>query len=623
MKRVFLAEREEPWLPYHSTVQYQRDMQHFTLPCDATTLLKHARALHEFLDDVAVAIDATIPVARTEPVGHDPLDRFACLDDDEPLQQPPPHHSGYSQQEMQRICTVLWNWYCDVRQRHCIGQSLLPMNRFYFFMAFVRAFRLAVCNSGCEKHELYTAQCVEQLDYYREVSARYNIVVCDTPLGELSITELWNSIRLALRSLYTYSYSPAMRHYVHALFYRFATLVDCEHPEAGLEIFDDARFVLERNEMEDEQRQQAETLASDREDETVRTLIDAFPAQSIPINDRLSLSHAFVREGDKLLFHQLFRLRLSARLQARDSFTVPYTDVRERHRLMSQALDAWRLFMLDVAENKKLRHFVLDAQGGFKELLVGVHMYHGEKERYREANPEQADSDREVLMEMRPNDLIEINKTHGMTVRSIVDIFYTEMRLVCFGSATADAQDPTAPVDYQACERTFPAPLYEAECLLLTRICTNVWYTSSGLKQPAALQETYIFEEQTTLERIERVLFDLNKPLAPEGKKPAPLLLRVQRLYYVVLPSRGRRVYTTHLFIEAFLLWQALWVLHGLLPRELVHPKLQSALAKIITLLNFDTLTASLGSQRRNNSNSSTACNTNSPLGAGGSDAEI
>lgn len=614
MKRVFLAEDAEAYLAYSGdAVQYMRDMQHFTLPSDATVLLKHARALHEFLDDVAAAIDATIP-QPPQPRQRDPTDRFAFMDEEEP---PAPVLSGYSQQEMQRICTAAWNWHSDVRQRHTLGHTFMPMCRFYFFLAFVRAFRLAVCNDqAADKHAAYAAHSVEEMDYYGEVAARYNIVVCDAPLGELSITELWNSIRLALRSLYTYSYSPAMRLFVHALFYRFAVLVDCEHPDTGLETFDDARFVLEHDEMRSEAPSDAGA------DESVRALIDAFPQQSLRVNERLSLSHAFVREGEKLFYHQLFRLRLTGRIQARPTFALPYADARERHQLMAQALDAWRLFVLDVGENKKLRHFVLDAQGGFKELLVGVHMYHGEKERYCEANPDQADSDREVLMEMRPNDLIEINKTHGMTVRSIVDIFYTETRLVCFGGTAEALADPNAVIDYGACERPFPAPLYENEALLLTRICGNVWYTSAGMKQAAALMESYVFEEQTTLERIERLLHDLARPGAGVVKKPVPLLLRLQRLYYVVLPVPPRRVYQTHLFVEALLLWQALWVQQGLLARELVHPKLQLVLAKIITLLNFDTMTASLGSPRTNNNNSGGGGSPNSSAAGDNSYAE-
>ncbi len=611
MKRVFLEEHEEPYLVYQSPMQYQRDMQQFVLPSDAATLLKHARGLHEFLDDLADAVDSTIP--QTAPPVERTADPFAFLDQADEDEPPLRLLSGYSLQEMQRICTVLWNWYSDVKQRHSVGLTLLTACRFYYWLAFTRAFRLSVANCAA-KHTDYTAGTTEQSDYYAEVASRYNISVCETPLGDISITELWNSIRLVFRSLYTYSYTPAMRHYVHALFYRFTTLVDCEHPDASLDVFDDARFVVEHDEMQAEQATSVTTSVDaageeTERPETVRALIEAFPKTNIRINERLSLSNAFVREGEKLFYHQLFRLRLSARIQSRARFTLPYSGARERHLLLSQALDAWRLFMLEVAENKKLRHFVLDAQGGFKELLVGIHMYHGEKERYSEANPEQSDSDREVLMDMRPNDLIEINKTHGMTVRSIVDIFYTEMKLVCFGGPPATGADAAqVTVDYGACERHFPAPLYEPESLLLTRICTNVWYTVSGLRQPAALMETYVFEEQVTLEDVEHLLYDLNKRDDGGGKKPVPLLLRLQRLYYVVLPQRPRRrVFCTHLFIEAYLLWQALWVREGLLPRELVHPRLQESLAKIIVLLNFDTMTASLDSRRRANNNNNSS----------------
>jgi hypothetical protein len=78
MKRVFLEEHEEPYLVYQSPMQYQRDMQQFVLPSDAATLLKHARGLHEFLDDLADAVDSTIP--QTAPPVERTADPFAFLD---------------------------------------------------------------------------------------------------------------------------------------------------------------------------------------------------------------------------------------------------------------------------------------------------------------------------------------------------------------------------------------------------------------------------------------------------------------------------------------------------------------------------------------------------------------
>ncbi len=531
MKRVFLEEYSEPFLRYLTAAQYQREAPAFVLPSDAATLLQNARELHLFLDELGAVIDTTIPDESARRAS----DRYAFLDETR-------SDSGYSTEEMQRLCTTLWHWCSDVRQRHAVGVTLVSVNRFYYWLAFARCFRLSVANSA-EKHAAYTLGTTEESAYYGEVSARYNIQVCGEPLGALSITQLWNSIRLVFHSLYAYAYSPAQRHYVHALFYRYCVLIDCEQPDADPFIFDDARFVVEHDDGVE---------APPEEVANTRALIEAFPQQRIRVSERLSLSHGFVREGEKLFYHQLYRLRLSGRMQARPVFALPYLDARERHRLLAAGLDGWRAFVLEVAESKKLRHFVLDAQDGFKASLVGVHMYHGERERYCEANPDQADSDREVLMELRPNDLIEINRVHALTVRSIVDIFYTETRQQCFGGEQRDE----AQIDFTACERPFPAPLHERESLLLTRICAHVWFTVSGHTQAGRMRESCVFEELCTLESIDRLQCDWAQ--TTQRKSYVPTLLRLQRLYYVTLPTR--RVFSTHLFIEALLVWLALWV---------------------------------------------------------------
>jgi len=555
-EQVYLEQDREPILVFHPRefARYQREAEVFILPSDSRTLLQCACHLTQFVDSLY----------QQEEEQHD--EDFA----------------------LGRLPTKLMSWYQDVRARQQSTENrLYRINRLYFWVAYARVFGLVV-RERADLHRLYTASSTSQFAYCSIVAERFNVVVSNAAIGSLSINELRNSARLICPTLYTYPYSAAMKQYVHALFYRYVSLMTYDQTEEAVDtVFDNPLFYSTSR--------PADSRATNTEDETLPGLVEAFEEMSLAgTGEGYAINNKFVFDGEKLFAPQLYRLHLSARLVRAASLTL--SNVTNRQQLALRALGAWRDFVVSVGENKRLRSETIN---NFKKRLIDIHMYHGERERYREHFPYASDDNRQILMEMRPAVLRELTLTQEMSLRAIVAAYTEQMQ------AALEHDDAALSATHS---NAFAAPLYELECLLISRVTLTAWYACEGVERYAELRDALLFEELESLERLDELVTHAMTPPVktrqqqqhPKGTNrgrraelrakrqqqmiPMPLCMKLMRRYYVIEREHGH-VFETQLFFEALFVWQVLCLRASILTREVLHSKTLRILDEFETLL--------------------------------------
>ncbi len=555
-------------------------------------------------------------------------------------------------------CNIIWNWYSAIRSRNeNTYHSLYVSARFYMWVAFSRMFYLTTYTKN-EKHDYYTKNMVDKMPYFRQIQKYCYIEVSQEVIGSYSINELWSSVRLTYRSLYNFSYTDPMKDFFHALFYRYTNFVSCEQVSSEI-IFDNPNFV-ETNRItllpttanttkskmlqmmaarsggagggggggismnilgvnnSSKNNQQSGCDWNDgtcdidglyNEDpsdlnkvNTVTELVEAFKLMSIKANDKFSINNQFIMEGEKLFYHQIYRLRISSRLnqlviQKPLNLNFTRSGKFDQKQFTLECIGAWKDFMISICEDKKLRTFMI---GEFKQKLVDIHMYHGEKERYCEAFPDMADDFREILREMRADDLSYIEKTQLMTLRDIIESFYKEL---------TKTMEHSLEVNYRSIS-------YELECILLTILGTKNWYQSQVVPSASKLVTNMVYDELCKLEDMDNIVRTIGHPTATKKrkkddtgsskkskestkkkqkkngkkivvpvtqKKKKPLFIKLMRIYYVV--NNEGAIYTSFSFIESFMVWSTLCVKYRFVENIKVHPTLRKIINKISPII--------------------------------------
>jgi hypothetical protein len=519
----------------------------------------------------------------------EPKDRFSYLgtgesdagdDDDDPNEMDIIQSSIFDEVNTKIVCRIIWIWYNDVRRREKKDRtfSMISISRFFFWVAFVRIFYISTKRDE-ELDELYSKSSVTDFEYYNIVGTQYNIRVTQSPLSEYSITDLWDSIRLVYYSLYTFPFSIHMKTYLYALFYRYATLISCAPPsniseERIDELCDNPIFV-------EHERYDLEGIKS------ISELLSSFKRMTIPApnsNESPSylLNNLFVFEGETLFYHQIFRCNLSQSL-ASISLQCPLVVNYNRELVQGHdAIDAWSKFVSDTGSDNRLRRDVID---DFRLNVVGIHLYHGEKERYRETYPELGDSDREIIVELRPNDIIGIDKIQLMPIYQIIEEYSKSLK------SQREKISTTGPL---ACE---------LEAILLTRIVTKYWYDMNETEMGDALFNSILLDEQTDLYRFDIIINLMKKRLNAkqqqqqqqqrEGQpiplrsyintRNIPLLVKLMRIYYVI--TCDQEILVTESFIEAYCVWTALSVKVGAIPANKLFNSMRLTVLKIMDSL--------------------------------------
>jgi hypothetical protein len=503
----------------------------FILPSENEVLLEHMTALAAFLDDLHALIYAK-EMAALEGV------RFAV------------------------VCRCIWGWHNDVKARTERMTSLYAIAYLLSWSGFARIFHLCVAVNE-EKLLSYTARPAREYAYASETNARKLTILSSERLGLYSITDLWNATRLIFPTLYTHTYSRAMKEYVHALFFRYCDLLSCEQAQPE-EIFDNPLFVEDGG---------AAVEAEAHLEEETEELFDAFKRVSISVNENYSINNSFLYDGEQLFYHQLYRMNLSTRLETllsagSNRLTLQYGQ-QSRVALVRRALLAWRQMVVGVAEDKQLSQYVIN---DFRTQLIDVHMYHGEKEHFKRCFPESACANRNVLMDSRPNEVAFTNLIQAMPIRAVIDTYYEAQ------NALLEEGGPMPAV--------FVAPIYEQEALLLTRIVTNIWYLANEVADREAFREGIVLEEMVELDQLEALV-----RARASSQKRMPLLMKLVRIYYVVDHAGGGRIFHSTHFIEAYLVWLALCLQNKVLvdtrrrTERLLHPEMAALVESVCKIL--------------------------------------
>ncbi len=646
---VLLIETKQKYLRYNNNVdKYQKCMTNFILPTDDETLLKHAQSLLTFIDTIHEITEQRKKkqqeldeILKKKNLEKENIDPFAYMNESQSETEESTKDIEDASEDDELVinyfglCQITWTWYNNVKLRTSPPSlSLYTSARFYMWIAFVRMFYLSV-NSEIEKHKHYADSNVSKMDYFKQVSPHHYIEVSDEPIGGYSINELFTSIRLAYRSLYTFSYSHGMKDYIHAFFYRYANLVSCEQVDDE-NIFDDQTYCnvktivdrndLPMNDMDDndsgilpifgivDHRQgnnnnnnnnnntnndadenddnDKDILGNISKADTVGELVQAFQHMNINVNPTCSINNRFVAEGERLFYHQIYRLKLSSHLYkiaSKKPLNPRFNKAFTRVQFATECITAWLNFMTALCDDPVLRSFI---NNEFKTQLVDIHIQHGEKERFRDAFPGMSDDNRQILSEMRPNDLSYIEKTQLMTLKMIITAYHKELLLM----ETAD----------------FKSLPYESECILLTTIITKNWYQKNMVPSANKLAMNMIYDELAKLDELDFTIQTIGKPIQVNKKKESrnnknkkrnntnnthqrkivtpvrkkirrPLFIKLMRLYYAV--NHDGSISTSYSFIESYMIWVALSVKCQFVEKKHLHHTLSGLINKILRII--------------------------------------
>jgi hypothetical protein len=653
--KVLWAETKEKYLRYNNNVdKYQKSMTNFVLPTNNEILLEHAHSLLKFIDAIHEITEQRKMKQQEKELEEKRknaerketnIDRFAYMDESqsEESEESTRDIDDMSSEEEDGLvinyvglCQTTWTWYVDVKLRSESSSaiSLYTSARFYMWIAFVRLYYLSV-DTEIEKHKHYADNTVSKMDYFKQVSPHHYIEVSEEPIGTYSINELFTSLRLAYRSLYTFSYSRGMKDYIHAFFYRYAALISCEQPDDE-NIFDDPTYCnisttttsmtnnIPKNRIDDDNHDvlpifgvvhhtqnnnnnnnnninikigddddddDNEILGNISKVDTLGGLVQAFQHMNIGVNSTCSINNRFVADGERLFYHQIYRLKLSSRLYriaSKNPLRPGFNKTFTREQFATECITSWLNFMLGLCDDTVLRTFIIN---DFKTKLIDIHMQHGEKEIFCDAYPGMSDDNRQILTEMRPNDLSYIEKTQLMTLRMIITAYHKELTAM----TTAD----------------FKSLSYESECILLTINITKNWYQQKTVPDANEMASNMIYDELIEMDTLDSTIDTIvthreeddekevnkknkkkkkknnnnqRKIVTPTRKKiKCPLFIKLMRIYYTT--NKDGAIYTSYSFIESYMIWTALCVKYQFIEKKHLHHSMSGIINKISRII--------------------------------------
>lgn len=476
--------------------------------------------------------------------------------------------------------------------------GLYAVSYFVSWSAFVRAFHLMICAQS-EKATFYAHSTVSQHPYCEMAAKRFHVKVSDAPIIEYSVGDLWNSMRAIMGTLYIYSFSLPMRNYIYALFLRYGDLLSIQQQDQGQDIhaiFDDPRFVsyhatpqaVNNDEMESVVVEEEEEAGSDDEGEVAEDLgvedFDAFKKLRITVNPSYSLTNEFLFEGELIFYHQLCRIQLSGDLHAMGqeasmAITIAYTPQLKRLDFLKLALEQWYLMSSELSRDTYLNKTLMEQ---YTKQRIAMHLYHGDKERYKRQFPTSTCEARDVLLEVRPLRMTQLNETQGLVLGDLLHAFKTEYGIALHNMAHLFAE--TNSVEDHALQHGYEQWVmlqYEQEALLLTKLCSALFLELQAVSTHKIMKEAFILEELVSLHDIEEVLF-LKR--TKSKKKSCPLFVKLMRFYYVLEP-RTNKLFRSLFFVEAYFVWLALALREEIVKEQAIHGKLLLLVKKLNTLI--------------------------------------
>ena len=544
MKRVHYSKQEESYLAYQGVAQlwqYADDARQATLPDEALALLRHTSGFAEFVEQLLVLRLVEDPVPETEDAGH-----YDWLDEEAPTEEPEDDDARATALaiDAQEMLGVAWRWHTDIAGR---AQPMTGHYAHAFFMSWVSVAQLFYLSHETEPQRLDELRRWRAQDYthYQRVAAAHTIEISALPLSMYSLQDLWVAVRLIVdSSFYRDAYSQDMKRYFYALFYRYCELISAAQSDIEL-VVDNPMFIAHQGARDPDEAGNEDT---DLEDEDT---YNAYKKISIPLTATLSLSSAYVYDGQTLFYSQFYRLLLSDRLAT----LCTVSPLRLRTPLTAegtaQCMAAWQTMLKAVCQDPELAQFVLT---DFKCQLQQLHLHHGETEQYKRHYPRSQASPNEVLRLMRASDHQAVLQIHATPLLEIL-------------KRHCEQEDGTQ---------------YEHEVFYMTRQATARWFAFRNTKGHKALMEFFVMEQLVSLEQLDA--------LTLRGAREPPLLLSLMRVYYVV---EGEYVYRASDFVHAHLLWLSRLWQRGLIEAQHIHPALRPCIPLFDSNLNTGDATRS------------------------------
>ena len=576
MKRhsVYFEENNEEVLVYESggnLLEYEKTMHSYVIPSTSEFLLQHLASVHSFLDAVYAAFYAKEQAMIRE----EGEDRFALLFQEYDEREEEAIALRDSTLELLRldlVCLTLFRWHGDVMTRE--GEEMTGAYAVCYFSswgAYTRAFHLYIC-SHPEKVPLYTENKASDYAYCQMASRRANLYVSEEPLIKYSMDDLWNSMFVITPTLYTYSYSPAMRNYVSALFFRYADLLASQQHEEDVDAVFDNPLFFALNEISEEEGEEED---DDEDDEYVDTF-DAFKKLSIQANETYSINNTFLYEGEALFYHQLYRMRLSddlIRFHGRPGIPIEihYTHNMKRFAFLKVATEQWFAMAVTLSKDTYIKQTLVER---YTAVRTEMHLYHGDRERYKRKFPTSAADARDILLETRPIEMSAINNSQSLVLADLLNAF---KNAYCVAVEALQSKEERRVLE--SSDEEWAVLNYEQEALLLTKMATTLYFTQHKVSQVKGMDAAFILEELCTLQSVDERIF--TKRRVGEGKKAGwPTFLKLMRIYYV-LDNQSNKIFKTLYFVEAFFVWLCLCRRSGIVEEQAIHPKLLSVVKKL------------------------------------------
>lgn len=570
---MYFEETQEEYLAYTGDfVAYEKAMGEFVMPSTSEFLLQHLHALHAFLD----AIYEALYDRECEKLKAEGTDRFSMLYeayDEAREEEIDIRNAILDMLQYDKIYNTVFRWHGDIMTRQ--GEAMTGAYAVSYFSSWgacARSFHLFIC-SFPDKMPLYANTNASEHAYCQMTSKRANVVVSDAAIIDYGVDDLWNSMRIITPTLYLYSFSPSMRTYIYAIFLRYADLVSTQQADEDFESAFDNPLSAGPTAISEEEGQEEEI------DDT----FDAFKKLSIRANESYSINNEFLYEGEAIFYHQLYRIQISSDLiryhkRKEVPILVDYVKLKvKRVDMLKLMLEKWYAMCVTVSKDTFLKQTLIEK---YTNMRAEMHLYHGDRERYKRNFPNSAADARDILQEARVLEMTAINNTQSMVLADLFTVFRNAYS-TAFQELAHDGSTKFEERVFAVGDEGWATINYEQEVLLLTKLSTQLYFELQRVKECKGVQEAFILEEMSTLQSIEERVF-LKR--SSDSKKVWPLFLKLMRIYYVI-DTKSERVFKSLFFAEAYFVWLCLSLRAKLIEEHSLHPELLAMVKKLNTVI--------------------------------------
>lgn len=527
---------------HQSISSYLSKINNFVLPSDFKSLTYHCHYFAEFIDDLLLL----------------------------------PQHQHQEEEELidyKKICELSWEWHIDIISRRN-GNNDVALTSYYansYFLSwgsFCRLFYLVILKDN-DKYYKFSQYILSKHPFakYIEKETKEPIVITDNTISKYKVSQLWTTVSILISFLYHHQYNKDMKDYMHILFFRYCSLlsISVEEDEDDnditnelLSIYDDPSYIEYKDDYDlDKEKEEEETYKNtllNRDDDDIDNLnieegYNDYKNISIPINKHYYIKSSYIYDGELIFYNQLRRMTLSAKLmdiynqQKEEHVCMVYLKNYETYLvLLSKFLSTLTDMIYLISKDAKMRTYISEE---FKMHLHNIHIYHGEKEKFKRKWPESHQESYEIIGKFRQNDNLKIIETRKGLYKEMISIYKYLMNKVLnemydrFEKSKKDnnnikkkdeeeeLDEPTRlfmrycgndnnddnsniDIDDKLQESSsinievdvtnpnfymFNYIEYEREIVLLSRICIIQWIESNGIHYANDIKNAFIIEE--------------------------------------------------------------------------------------------------------------------------------